>query len=213
MTPTPLAARLRAALAATRVLAIFRASTTAHYVPAAQALAATGVQAVEFTLTTDGALDALRELRAASPDLLAGAGTVITPADAGAAVAAGAQFLVAPCVRTDTLAEAARLGVPMIAGALTPTEIVTAAEHGSELVKLFPSAVGPAYVKAVREPLPHIDLVVTGGVALDAIPGFVQAGAFALGLGSPLTGDSLETGDVDGIAERARRALAAARPA
>ncbi len=202
--------RLREALAATRVLAIFRAKTSTHFVAAAQALAENGIQALEFTLTSDGALDALRRLRAETPDLLAGAGTVITPQDASDAVAAGAQFLVAPCVRVDTLERARELDVPMVAGATTPTEVVTAFDHGSQLVKLFPSAVGPAYIRAVRDPLPHIDLVVTGGVALDAIAGFLGAGAFAVGLGTPLTGDALDSGDIAGITERARAALAAA---
>ena len=203
--------RLRRTLGQTRVLAIFRAKTSTHFVAAAHALADNGVRALEFTLTSDGALDALRQLRDESPDLLAGAGTVISPHDASDAVAAGAQFLVAPCTRVDTLQRAAELGVPMIAGATTPSEIVTAHQHGSELVKLFPSAVGPAYVKAVREPLAHIDLVVTGGVALDSIRAFLDAGAFAVGLGSPLTGDALETGDIARITERARTALAQAR--
>jgi 2-dehydro-3-deoxyphosphogluconate aldolase/(4S)-4-hydroxy-2-oxoglutarate aldolase len=206
-----LASRLRAAVGDTRVMAIFRARTTAHFLPAAQALVANGVRALEFTLTTDGALNALRELRSTEPELLAGAGTVVSPADAEAAIDAGAQFLVAPCVRPDTLQVAVRLGVPMIAGALTPTEVVTAVQHGSELVKLFPSTFGPAYLKAVREPLPDVDFVVTGGVALDSIPEFLDAGAFAVGLGSPLSGDSLATGDISGLAERARAALAAAR--
>jgi 2-dehydro-3-deoxyphosphogluconate aldolase/(4S)-4-hydroxy-2-oxoglutarate aldolase len=202
--------RLREALGQTHVLAIFRAKTSTYFVAAAQALADSGVRALEFTLTSGGALDALRQLRSESPDLLAGAGTVITPQDAADAVAAGAQFLVSPCTRVDTLQRAAELGVPMIAGATTPSEIVTAHDHGSELVKLFPSTVGPDYVRAVREPLPHIDLVVTGGVALDAIPGFLAAGACAVGLGSPLTGDALDTGDIAAVAERARTALARA---
>lgn len=202
--------RLREALAATRVLAIFRAKTSTHFVTAAQALADNGIRAVEFTLTSDGALDALRQLRAESPDLLAGAGTVVTPQDAGDAVNAGAQFLVSPCTRVETLERARELGVPMIAGATTPTEIALAYDHGSELVKLFPSAVGPAYVRAVREPLPHIDLVVTGGIALDVIPEFLDAGAVGVGLGTPLTGGALDTGDVAGITGRARAALAKA---
>lgn len=202
--------RMRDALGQTRVLAIFRAKTSTHFVAAAQALADNGIRALEFTLNSDGALDALRQLRSESPDLLAGAGTVITPQDASDAVAAGAQFLVAPCTRVDTLQRAAELGVPMVAGATTPSEIVTAHRHGSELVKLFPSTVGPEYVKAVREPLPHIDLVLTGGVTLEAIPGFLDAGAYAVGLGSPLTGDALDTGDIAAVAERARTALAQA---
>ena len=202
--------RLREALAATRVLAIFRAKTSTHFVAAAQALADNGVRALEFTMNSDGALAALRRLRAESPDLLAGMGTVITPQDASDAVAAGAQFLVAPCVRVETLERARELDVPMIAGATTPTEIVTAYDHGSQLVKLFPSAVGPAFVRAVREPLPHIDLVVTGGVTLDVIPDFLDAGAFAVGLGTPLTGDALDSGDLASITERAKAALAKA---
>jgi 2-dehydro-3-deoxyphosphogluconate aldolase/(4S)-4-hydroxy-2-oxoglutarate aldolase len=200
--------RLHRALTATRVLAILRAPSAQYFVPTAQALAAAGVQALEFTLTSEGTLDALTELRAVEPDLLAGVGTVITPQDAVNAVAAGAQFLVAPCVRSDTLAEARRLDVPMIAGALTPTEVVTAHAQGAAIVKLFPASLGPAYVKALRDPLPNIDLVVTGGVALSAIQSFLDAGAFAVGLGSPLTGDALVTGDTDTIVERARIALA-----
>ena len=210
MTDSP-AAPLRAALTDTRVLAILRARTATHLLPAARALAENGITAVEFTLTTEGALDALRTLRRESPELLAGAGTVVEPRDAEAAVDAGAQFLVAPCVRTDTLETARRLGVPMLAGALTPSEVVTAVQHGCELVKLFPSSLGPGYVKALRDPLPDVELVVTGGVALDAIPAFLDAGAFAVGLGSPLTGDSLVTGDLGGLADRARTALAAAQ--
>lgn len=199
--------RLRSALAETRVLAILRAPCATHFVRAASALAGAGIKALEFTLTSDGALEALHQLRSESPDMLAGAGTVITPLDVANAVAAGAQFLVAPCVRPDALAEAARLEIPMIAGALTPTEVVTAHQHGSALVKLFPAGLGPGYVKALRDPLPDIDLVVTGGVALDSIPQFLEAGAFAVGLGSPLTGDALASGDTEAIAERARHAL------
>jgi 2-dehydro-3-deoxyphosphogluconate aldolase/(4S)-4-hydroxy-2-oxoglutarate aldolase len=202
---------LRSVLAETRVLAILRAKTTTHVLAAARTLTDSGIRALEVTLTTDGALDTLRELRAAAPDLVAGVGTVITPADAAASVEAGAQFLVAPCVRIDTLHEARRLGVPMVAGAFTPTEVVTAVQHGSELVKLFPSVAGPAYLRAVREPLPDVDFVLTGGVAIDAIAAFLDAGAFAVGLGSPLMGDSLTTGDVSGLAERARAALDAAK--
>jgi 2-dehydro-3-deoxyphosphogluconate aldolase / (4S)-4-hydroxy-2-oxoglutarate aldolase len=202
--------RLREALAATRVLAIFRAKTSTHFVAAAQALADNGVRAIEFTLNSDGALDALRRLRTESPDLLAGMGTVITPQDASDAVAAGAQFLVSPCTRIETLERARDLGVPMIAGATTPTEVALAYDHGSELVKLFPSTVGPAYVRALREPLPHIDLVITGGVSLDVIPDFLDAGAVGVGLGAPLTGDALDTGDLASITERAKAALAKA---
>lgn len=200
--------RLRRALAETRVLAILRAPAATHFVRTASALTSAGIKALEFTLTSDGALDSLQQLRSESPDVLAGAGTVITPLDAANAAAAGAQFLVAPCVRPDTLAAAARLQIPMIAGALTPTEVVTAHEHGSAFVKLFPAVLGPGYVKALRDPLPGIDLVVTGGVSLASVQQFLTVGAFAVGLGSSLTGDALTSGDTEAIAERARVALA-----
>jgi 2-dehydro-3-deoxyphosphogluconate aldolase / (4S)-4-hydroxy-2-oxoglutarate aldolase len=207
--PTP-SETLRATLAPAPVVAILRARTATHFVAGAQALAEAGVRAVEVTLTTDGALDALRELRAARPGLLAGVGTVITPEEAAAAVEAGAQFLVAPCVRADTLAAATRLGVPMLPGAFTPTEVVAAVEHGAALVKLFPATLGPAYLKALRGPLPQVGFVPTGGIGTDAIRPFLDAGAVAVGLGSPLTGDSLETGDLEALTARAREAVAAA---
>jgi 2-dehydro-3-deoxyphosphogluconate aldolase/(4S)-4-hydroxy-2-oxoglutarate aldolase len=197
-------------LRTTPVLAILRARSAARVVAAAGALADVGIRAVEVTLTTDGALDALARLRATRPDLLAGAGTVITPEDAATAVQAGAQFLVAPCVQPDTMAAAARLGVPIIPGAFTPTEVVTAVEHGAALVKLFPATLGPAYLRALRGPLPEVGFVPTGGVGLDSIAAFLSAGAVAVGLGSPLTGDALETGNLDALADRGRQAVAAA---
>lgn len=209
-TSATLSETLVGTLRETLVLAILRARSAAQVVAAAGTLADVGVRAVEVTLTTDGALDALARLRATHPDLLAGAGTVITPEDAVAAVQAGAQFLVAPCVRADTMTAAARLGVPVIPGAFTPTEVVTAVEHGAALVKLFPATLGPSYLRALRGPLPEVGFVPTGGVGLDSIAAFLSAGAVAVGLGSPLTGDALESGDLDGLAARGRQAVAAA---
>jgi 2-dehydro-3-deoxyphosphogluconate aldolase/(4S)-4-hydroxy-2-oxoglutarate aldolase len=205
------ARRLIDTLADVPVLAILRAGHAGHLVAAAEVIADAGIRAVELPLTTPGALQALHELRDRRPDLLAGAGTVITPADVAAAHAAGAQFLVAPCTRPSALATAADCGVAMVPGAFTATEIVTALEQGAEVIKLFPATLGPAYVAALRSPLPRARLVPTGGVGLEAITGFLQAGAFAVALGSPLVGDALETGEFDALAERARRAVAASR--
>jgi 2-dehydro-3-deoxyphosphogluconate aldolase/(4S)-4-hydroxy-2-oxoglutarate aldolase len=151
----------------------------------------------------------LHELRARRPDLLAGAGTVITPGDVIEASAAGAQFLVAPCTRPDALAAAAARGLTMMPGAFTATEIALAREHVAEVIKLFPATLGPGHARALRDPFPEIRLVPTGGVGIDAIADFLQAGAFAVGMGSPLVGDALETGDFEGLVERARRAVAA----
>jgi 2-dehydro-3-deoxyphosphogluconate aldolase/(4S)-4-hydroxy-2-oxoglutarate aldolase len=203
------AARLTDTFAAHPVLAILRSSTAEHFVAAAEVIADAGVLAVEFTLTTPGALTALRELRGRRPDLLAGAGTVLSPEDARQAVEAGAQFLVAPCTRPDTLAAAATLGVPMIPGAFTPTEVATALDHGAEVVKLFPASLGPSYLRALRAPLPNARLLPTGGVDIETVADFLAAGAFAVGLGSPLTADTLETGDLQTLAQRARRAVTA----
>jgi 2-dehydro-3-deoxyphosphogluconate aldolase/(4S)-4-hydroxy-2-oxoglutarate aldolase len=203
--------RLVETLAADPVVAILRAPHAGHLVDAAEAIADAGIRAVELPLTTPGALDALRELRARRPNLLAGAGTVITPADAGDAVEAGAQFLVSPCTRPDTLAVAAGHGVPMMPGAFTATEVALALEHGAEVIKLFPATLGPAYLRALRDPLPRARLVATGGVGIDAIADFLRAGAFAVALGSPLVGDALQTGDLDALADRARRVVGASR--
>jgi 2-dehydro-3-deoxyphosphogluconate aldolase / (4S)-4-hydroxy-2-oxoglutarate aldolase len=201
--------RLIDTLAQSPVVAILRAGHAGHLVAAAEVLAEAGIRAVEFPLTTPGALGALRELRDRRPELLAGAGTVITPADVAEAATAGAQFLVAPCTRPSSLAAAADRGVAMMPGAFTATEMVTALEHGAEVIKLFPATLGPAHVAALRGPIPRARMVPTGGVGLEAIAAFLQAGAFAVALGSPLVGDALETGELDDLAERARRAVAA----
>jgi 2-dehydro-3-deoxyphosphogluconate aldolase / (4S)-4-hydroxy-2-oxoglutarate aldolase len=205
------AGRLIETLSADPIVAILRAPVAGNLPAAAEVLADAGIRAVEFPLTTPGALDVLRELSRRRPDLLAGAGTVVTPADAAAAVHAGAQFLVAPCTRPDTLAAAAGLDVPMVPGAFTATEVSMALEHGAEVIKLFPASLGPPYLRALRDPLPQARLVPTGGVGIDAIADFLRAGAFAVGLGSPLLGDAWETGDFDALAERAARAVAASR--
>jgi 2-dehydro-3-deoxyphosphogluconate aldolase / (4S)-4-hydroxy-2-oxoglutarate aldolase len=203
--------RLVETLAADPVVAILRAGSADHLVAAAEVIADAGIRAVEFPLTTPGALDALRQLRARRPDLLAGAGTVLTPQQVADAAAAGAQFLVAPSTQPASLAAAADCGVAMMPGAFTATEVTTALEHGAEVIKLFPATLGPAYLRALRDPLPQARLVPTGGVGIDAIADFLQAGAFAVALGSPLVGDALRTGDLAALAERARRVVAASR--
>jgi 2-dehydro-3-deoxyphosphogluconate aldolase/(4S)-4-hydroxy-2-oxoglutarate aldolase len=99
----------------------------------------------------------------------------------------------------------------MMPGAFTATEVALALEHGAEVIKLFPATLGPGYLRALRDPLPQARLVATGGVGIDAIPEFLRAGAFAVALGSTLAGDALQTGNLDQLAERARRALEATR--
>ncbi|QKW09824.1 bifunctional 4-hydroxy-2-oxoglutarate aldolase/2-dehydro-3-deoxy-phosphogluconate aldolase [Streptomyces sp. NA04227] len=201
---------LASALTATPVVAILRASSAARFPEVADTLREEGVRAVEFTLTTPGALDALREYAQGLPAGVAlGAGTVTTPREAQDAVAAGAEYLITPATSTEVIAEAKRLDVPVLPGALTPTEIFTAWQAGATMVKLFPASVGgPSYLRAVRAPFPQIPLVPTGGIALDEAPAYLAAGAKALGMGGPLVGDACEGGDLVALRERAARLTA-----
>ncbi|MET9609605.1 bifunctional 4-hydroxy-2-oxoglutarate aldolase/2-dehydro-3-deoxy-phosphogluconate aldolase [Streptomyces sp. NPDC006512] len=200
---------LTTALAAAPTIAILRSGTPRHFAATADALHEAGVRAVEFTLTTPGVLPALREYAQSKPAGLAlGAGTVMTPFDAQRAVEAGATYLITPATCPDVIREARRLGVPVLPGALTPSEIAAAWRDGATMVKLFPASIGgPDYVRAVRAPLPDIPLVPTGGIGLDQAPAYLAAGATALGMGSPLVGDACEGGDLDALRERAATLL------
>jgi 2-dehydro-3-deoxyphosphogluconate aldolase/(4S)-4-hydroxy-2-oxoglutarate aldolase len=201
-------------VAAVPLVAILRAADAGRFLEVGRVLYEAGVRAVEVTLTSTGALEALGRLRAALPeDALLGVGTVRSAADAERAVDAGATYVVAPDLRPEVVAWAVAHGVPVVPGALTPTEIAAAWAAGATAVKVFPvSAVGgPAYLEAVRAPLPEVPLVPTGGVGLGDIGAYLAAGAAAVGVGSPLLGDAGDpSGDLDALAGRARRAVAAA---
>ncbi|MEU8299910.1 bifunctional 4-hydroxy-2-oxoglutarate aldolase/2-dehydro-3-deoxy-phosphogluconate aldolase [Micromonospora sp. NPDC048909] len=201
---------LVAELTATRILAVIRGTDTDAAIAAGTALLDEGVRIVEVALTTPGAARAVEALRAAAPaGSLVGAGTVLTTADVADVAAAGAQFVVTPAV-VESIAEAARRGLPVAAGALTPTEAYTAMRLGASAVKLFPASVGgPAYLKAVRDPFPDIPFVAVGGVGLADVPGYLRAGAIAVGVGGPLVGDAASGGDLTALRERARTYLAA----
>ncbi|MGN9767951.1 bifunctional 4-hydroxy-2-oxoglutarate aldolase/2-dehydro-3-deoxy-phosphogluconate aldolase [Micromonospora sp. SD12] len=203
---------LTADLTDARILAIIRGTDTTAAIAAGTALLQEGVRLVEVALTTPDALRAIEALRAAAPaGALVGAGTVLTTADVADVAAAGAQFVVTPAV-VESIAEAARRGLPVAAGALTPTEAYTAVRMGASAVKLFPASVGgPAYLRAVRDPFPDIPFVAVGGVGLDDVPGYLRAGAIAVGLGGPLVGDAASGGDLDALRARARTYLAAVR--
>lgn len=197
-------------LAAARILAVIRGTDTAGAIAAGTALLEEGVRIVEVALTTPDAARAVEALRAVAPaGSLVGAGTVLTAADVAEVAAAGAQFVVTPAV-VESIAEAARRGLPVAAGAFTPTEAYTAMRLGASAIKLFPASVGgPAYLKAVRDPFPDIPFVAVGGVGLANLPGYFAAGAIAVGVGGPLVGDAASGGDLDALRERARAYLAA----
>jgi 2-dehydro-3-deoxyphosphogluconate aldolase / (4S)-4-hydroxy-2-oxoglutarate aldolase len=201
-------------LAAVPLVAILRAAGAGRFLEVGRVLYEAGVRGIEVTLTSEGALEAFGRLREELPgDALLGVGTVRSVADAELAVAAGAGYLVAPDLRPEVVGWAVERGLPVVPGALTPTEVAAAWAAGATAVKVFPvSAVGgPAYVKAVRAPLPEVPLVPTGGVGIDDIGDYLDAGAAAVGLGSPLLGDAGDPdGDLGALADRARRAVAAA---
>ena len=198
-------------LAAARVMAIIRGRDQAAVVETAVALFEEGVRFVEVALTTVGALPAIEQIRSRAPlGSLVGAGTVLTATDVADVVAAGAQFIVTPAVAPSIEAGAER-GLPVAAGALTPTEAWTAIQRGASAVKLFPaSAGGPAYLRALRDPLPDIPFLAVGGVGLGDVEAYLKAGAIGVGVGSPLVGDAASGGDLEALRDRARSYLAVA---
>lgn len=196
------------------VVAIIRRVPEDRIEPLARALHAGGVRAIEVTLNTDGAIAAIGRLaRAFGRDVAVGAGTVMTAEDVGAAVDAGATFIVCPHTDDDVIAASRDRRVPVLPGAYTPSEIVRASRAGAAMVKLFPaSAGGPKYLREVRAPLSDIPILPTGGVTLENAADFVRAGAVALGVGSALTPKAMiEAGDWTGVTALAARFVAAVR--
>lgn len=170
------------------LVAIIRAPSGEQLVQVAEALLAGGIDVLEVTFTVPGILDILKEIRAALGDrVLLGAGTVLDPETARAAILAGAEFIVTPTVNPDVIRMCHRYDKLVMAGAFTPTEILTAWDAGADIVKLFPADIGgPSYLKTIHGPLPQVRLLPTGGVNLNTLKDFVDAGACAVGLGSAL---------------------------
>lgn len=170
------------------VVAVVRAQSRDQVLPLSRALIAGGVLAVEVTMTTPDAIAAIAETKAALGDaVLIGVGTVLDADTCRRAVAAGAEFVVSPITRGEIVTAAHASDRPVMLGAYTPTEAQTAWELGADFVKLFPAdTLGPAYVKALRAPLPHLKIVPTGGVDLQTAPEFIKAGCVAVGAGGSL---------------------------
>lgn len=206
MTPTQVLDHL----AATRAAAIVRADRKETAARAMEAAVAGGFRAVEFTLTTPGALELIADF-ARRPGLLVGAGTVLERSQALEAVAAGARLLVSPVVDEAIIEEAAALGVAMMPGTYTPTEMWRAHRAGAPLVKLFPvTAGGPAHVRAILGPMPFLRIVPTQGVDASNAAAYLEAGAFAVGfVGTLFDPADLRDGRWGRIEARARALLAA----
>jgi 2-dehydro-3-deoxyphosphogluconate aldolase/(4S)-4-hydroxy-2-oxoglutarate aldolase len=186
------------------VVAVLRAPTADAFAAVSDVLVEAGITALEVTLTSRGALEAIAGLRRRlPPEVALGAGSVLTLDDAKASVDAGAAFLVSP-VYVPALDG---FHVPVYPGAFTPTEIFNASRGGAPLVKLFPAGtVGPRYLKDLRGPLPSIRIMPTGGIDIGDIATWLGAGAVAVGLGGPLIGDAATGGDLAQLAVRARHA-------
>jgi 2-dehydro-3-deoxyphosphogluconate aldolase/(4S)-4-hydroxy-2-oxoglutarate aldolase len=199
------------------IVPVVRASSAAEARLAAQAVCDGGIPIVEVTMTVPGAIDVIRELRKSAPSsVLIGAGTVLDAEAARRCVDAGAQFIVSPGLNIPTVEFAARAGVLMLAGALTPTEVITAWNAGSDFVKVFPCGQvgGAKYIKALKGPLPQVPLVPTGGVNLNTAAEFIEAGAAALGIGGELVQvEALKSGKAEIIVENARKFLAIVKQA
>lgn len=175
-------------VATTGVIGIFRTSSAADSLAGARAGLAAGLDVLEVPLTTPNAGQAIHELVEEYPEALIGAGTVLDAAAARESVAAGAQFLVSPSLHPEVISTGHRYGVPVIPGASTPTEVVSALEAGADAIKIFPASTwSPGSIRDLRAALPQAPLVVTGGIAPEDAPDWIRAGAVAVGLGSALT--------------------------
>ncbi|MEH7331566.1 bifunctional 4-hydroxy-2-oxoglutarate aldolase/2-dehydro-3-deoxy-phosphogluconate aldolase [Neobacillus drentensis] len=170
------------------VVAVIRGATLESIIPMANALKEGGVTALEITMETPKALAIIEKAADVfGDDLLVGAGTVLDPETARAAIMAGSKFIFSPTVNVETIRMTKRYGVISVPGAFTPTEILNAYEHGADVIKVFPAGtVGPGYFKNIAGPLPHIPLMPTGGINLQNAKDYIRAGAVAVGVGTSL---------------------------
>jgi len=199
------------------ILPVVRAESADEAVRAIDAIREGGVSILEITMTVPGAIRLIEDVsRRLGRDAVVGAGTVLDPETARACILSGAQFVVSPALRRETIACCRRYGIPIFPGALTPTEVLTAWEAGADMVKVFPcSALGGAsYIKALKAPLPQVDLIPTGGVNLQTAADFIKAGSTALGVGAVLVDlKALREGKAALLTERARQLVEIVRKA
>ncbi|MCK4580979.1 MAG: bifunctional 4-hydroxy-2-oxoglutarate aldolase/2-dehydro-3-deoxy-phosphogluconate aldolase [Dehalococcoidia bacterium] len=190
-------------------LGIIRVDQAEGLVRIARALQEGGLNCIEITMTTPGALRAIEEASGKLEDVLMGAGTILDGATARQAILAGAEFLVTPTVELDVIEVAHRYGKVVIAGAMTPSEILTVWEAGADMVKVFPASIlGAKYLKAVRGPLPQIPLVPTGGITADNAGEFIKAGAAMVCAGGWLVDKkAVAEGHYEVLTKRAKQLL------
>ena len=201
----------------TGLIPVVRAESADQAMRAVEAIKAGGVDVLEVTMTVPGAIGVIEQLtKTYGAEALIGAGTVLDPETARACIEAGAQFIVSPALNEQTIAFCRENGVAVFPGALTPTEVVRAWNAGADAVKVFPAGAvgGASYLKALKAPLPQIELVPTGGVNLKTAADFIKAGAMALGVGADLVDmKALREGKAELITERARQFIEIVREA
>jgi 2-dehydro-3-deoxyphosphogluconate aldolase/(4S)-4-hydroxy-2-oxoglutarate aldolase len=194
------------------IVPVVRTSSAEAAVRSVEAIYRGGIRAAEITMTVPGALRALETVADQLGDrMVLGAGTVLDPETARASMLAGAEFFVTPSLKLSTIEMVKRYSKVMIPGALTPTEVLTAWEAGADIVKIFPcgNVGGPKYIKALKAPFPHIEMIPTGGVNLETAGEFLKAGACAVAVGAELVdAKSVAEGRFDLIEEKARQYLA-----
>jgi 2-dehydro-3-deoxyphosphogluconate aldolase/(4S)-4-hydroxy-2-oxoglutarate aldolase len=191
------------------IIPVVRATTADEAMRAIDAIREGGIAVLEITMTVPGAVDVIEQVTARfGNDALVGAGTVLDAETAKACIAAGAQFIVSPALNMETIAYCRAQDVAVMPGALTPTEVVQAWNAGADLVKVFPAGAvgGASYLKALKAPLPQIELVPTGGVSLKTAADFIKAGAAALGVGADLVDiKAVREGQAGLITDRAKQ--------
>lgn len=197
------------------VIAVVRAESSEMAIKIVEACVAGGIVGIEITFTVPGAIDIISALakRYKPEEAIIGAGTVLDPETARAAILAGAHYVVSPCLNEQTVKTCLRYQVPCMAGAMTPKEVVDCMEAGADVIKIFPAALfGPSIIKNFKGPLPQAQMMPTGGVNVDNVAEWINAGAVMVGSGSDLTAGA-KSGDFESITRLAREMVDAVRAA
>ncbi|WP_209125145.1 bifunctional 4-hydroxy-2-oxoglutarate aldolase/2-dehydro-3-deoxy-phosphogluconate aldolase [Alkalihalobacillus sp. BA299] len=199
------------------IVAVIRGATIDNIVPISKALYEGGVKGIEITVETPKVITLIEKVASEMGDqVIVGAGTVLDPETARAAIMAGSKFIFSPTVNPETIKMTKRYGVISVPGALTPTEILTGYEHGADIIKVFPaSVVGAKYLKDIQGPLPHIPLMPTGGIDIHNVGDYIKAGAVAAGVGSTLvnTKETVNEEYCRRLTEKAKQFVQAVREA
>jgi 2-dehydro-3-deoxyphosphogluconate aldolase/(4S)-4-hydroxy-2-oxoglutarate aldolase len=199
------------------VVPVVRASSAEEAMQIVEAIKAGGIGVLEITMTVPGAVRVIEQVADAYGDeVVVGAGTVLDAETARACILAGASFVVSPALNLATIELCRRYSVAVMPGALTPTEVVTAWQAGADAVKVFPCGAlgGAKYLKSLKAPLPQVEMVPTGGVSLQTVAEFIEAGALALGVGADLVDTkAIRAGQPGKVTEAARRYVTAVREA